>query len=67
MEGGCKKRLIFMFGLGSKEFRELPALNWLNTTCRDIRTAVIKTCAYTNRYAYALKCAFGKEYNDFIY
>ena len=29
-------------------------------TCRDIQTAVIETCAYTNRYA--LKCAFGEEY-----
>ena len=36
---------------GSKEFRELTASNWVNTTCRDIQTAVIKTCAYTNRFA----------------
>ena len=34
----------------------------VNTTCRDIQTAVIKTCAYTNRYA--LKCAFGEAYNE---
>ena len=47
---------------GSKKSRELAASNWVNTTCRDIQTAVIKTCAYTNRYA--LKCAFGKEYNE---
>ena len=25
-------------------------------------SAVIKTCVYTNRYA--LKCAFGEEYNE---
>lgn len=47
---------------GSKEFRELTASNWVNTTCRDIQTAVIKTCAYTNRFA--LKCAFGEAYNE---
>ena len=47
---------------GSKESRELAALNWVNTTCRDIQTAIIKTCAYTNRYA--LKCAFGEKYNE---
>ena len=47
---------------GSKEFRELAASAWVNTTCRDIQTAIIKTCAYTNRFA--LKCAFGKEYNE---
>ena len=34
----------------------------VNTTCRDIQTAIIKTCAYSNRFA--LKCAFGKEYNE---
>ena len=47
---------------GSKELRELAASAWVNTTCRDIQTAIIKTCAYTNRFA--LKCAFGKEYNE---
>ena len=47
---------------GSKEFRELAASAWVNTTCRDIQTAVIKTCAHINRYA--LKGAFGKEYNE---
>ena len=47
---------------GSKEQRELAASVWVNTTCRDIQTAIIKTCAYTNRFA--LKCAFGKEYNE---
>ena len=40
----------------------LAASVWVNTTCRDIQTAIIKTCAYTNRFA--LKCAFGKEYNE---
>ncbi len=34
----------------------------IKTACRDIQTVVIKTCAYTNRYA--LKCAFGEEYNE---
>ena len=47
---------------GSTESRELAASNWVKNTCRDIQTAVIKTCAYTNRYA--LKCAFGEEYNE---
>ena len=47
---------------GSKESRELAASNWVKTTCRDIQTAVIKTCAYTNRSA--LKCAFGEKYNE---
>ena len=32
------------------------------TTCRDIQTAVVKTCAYTDLDA--LKCAFGEEYNE---
>ena len=35
---------------------------YIKTTCRDIQTVVIKTCAYTNRYA--LKCAFGEECNE---
>jgi hypothetical protein len=47
---------------GSQEFRDLTASTWVNTTCRDIQTAVIKTCAYNNRYA--LKCAFGEAYNE---
>ena len=34
----------------------------LSSTCRDIQTAIIKTCAYNNRFA--LKCAFGKAYDD---
>ena len=29
--------------------------------CRDIQTAIIKTCAYNNRSA--LKLAFGEEYD----
>ena len=33
--------------------------NWISTTCRDIQTAIIKTCAYNNRFA--LKCAFGES------
>ena len=36
--------------------------NWISTTCRDIQTAIIKTCAYNNRFA--LKCEFGESYND---
>ena len=44
------------------EVRELAASNWISTTCRDIQTAIIKTCAYNNRFA--LKCAFGESYND---
>ena len=42
--------------------RQLAASNWISTTCRDIQTAIIKTCAYNNRFA--LKCAFGESYND---
>ena len=44
------------------EVREHAASNWISTTCRDIQTAIIKTCAYNNRFA--LKCAFGESYND---
>ena len=44
------------------EVRELAASNWISTTCRDIQSAIIKTCAYNNRFA--LKCAFGDSYND---
>ena len=35
----------------------MAASNWISTTCRDIQTAIIKTCAYNNRFA--LKRAFG--------
>ena len=45
------------------EIKELAASNWISTTCRDIQTAIIKTCAYNNRFA--LKCAFGESYNEF--
>ena len=46
----------------SQELRELAASTWISSTCRDIQTAIIKTCAYNNRFA--LKCAlFGKAYN----
>ena len=44
------------------EVKEHAASNWISTTCRDIQTAIIKTCAYNNRFA--LKCAFGESYND---
>ena len=43
------------------EVKELAASNWISTTCRDIQTAIIKTCAYNNRFA--LKCAFGESSN----
>ena len=43
------------------EVKEHAASNWISTTCRDIQTAIIKTCAYNNRFA--LKCAFGESYN----
>ena len=43
------------------EVKELAASNWISTTCRDIQTAIIKTCAYNNRFA--LKCGFGESYN----
>ena len=33
------------------EVKELAASNWISTTCRDIQTAIIKTCAYNNRFA----------------
>ena len=46
---------------GSKELQDLTASTWVNTTCRDIQTAIIKTCAYNNRSA--LKLAFGEEYD----
>ena len=47
---------------GSKEFQDrITASTWVNTTCRDIQTAIIKTCAYNNRSA--LKLAFGEEYD----
>ena len=36
-------------------------LYYKNATCRDIQTAIIKTCAYNNRSA--LKLAFGEECN----
>ena len=40
------------------EVKEHAASNWISTTCRDIyiyiQTAIIKTCAYNNRFA--LKC-----------
>ena len=67
----CSVAIIFLKALAkvkfsktpcSKESRELAASNWINTTCRDIQTAVIKTCAYNNRYA--LRCAFGEDYNE---
>ena len=41
------------------EVKELAASNWISTTCRDVRTAIIKTCAFNNRFA--LKCAFGES------
>ena len=46
---------------GSKEFQDLTASTWINTTCRNIQTAIIKTFAYNNRSA--LKLAFREEYD----
>ena len=46
---------------GSIEFKDLTAATWVNTTCRDIQTAIIKACAYNHRKA--LKFAFGEEYD----
>ena len=45
-----------------QELKDLAASHWISTTCRDIQTAIIKTCAYNNRFA--LKCAFGKSYDE---
>ena len=46
---------------GSKGFQDLTASTWINTTCRDLQAAIIKTCAYNDRSA--LKLAFGEEYD----
>jgi len=54
-------RVKFKKTPGSKKSRELAASNWIKNKCQDIQTAAIKTCTYNNRYA--LKCAFGEEYN----
>ena len=53
---------IYFYISNKAEVKELAASNWISTTCRDIQTAIIKTCAYNNRFA--LKCAFGESYND---
>ena len=37
-------------------------LLYYSVTAYCIQTAIIKTCAYNNRFA--LKCAFGESYND---
>ena len=47
---------------GSKEFQDLTASTWVNTTCKDIQTAIIKRCAYNNRSAFKI-LAFGEEYD----
>ena len=44
-----------------KTFYNVFSVYIYNTTCRDIQTAIIKTCAYNNRSA--LKLAFGEEYD----
>ena len=44
------------------EVKELAASNWISTTCRDIQTAIIKTCAYNNRFA--LRCPFSISYYE---
>ena len=48
---------------GSKEFQDLTASTWVNTTNRDLQTVISRTCAYNNRSA--LKLAFGEEYDKF--
>ena len=67
----CSVAIIFLNAVAKIKFakisniaevKELAASNWISTTCRDIQTAIIKTCAYNNRFA--LKCAFGESYND---
>ena len=45
------------------EVRELAASNWISIACRDIQTAIIKTCVDSNN-RFALKCAFGESYNE---
>ena len=66
----CSVAIIFLKTLaqikfekisGSKEFQDLTASTWVTTTCRDLQTTIIKTCAYNNRSA--LKSAFGEEYD----
>ena len=56
-------KILFNLWVRSKEFQDLTASTWVNTTCRDIQTAIIKTCAYNN--CSALKLAFGEEYDKF--
>ena len=53
-------RLQFMNLQGDSSFKDQICAAWVNTTCRDIQTAVIKTCAYNNRSV--LKRAFSKDY-----
>jgi hypothetical protein len=66
----CSVAIIFLKKLaktkfakipGSKEFQDLTASTWVNTTSRDAQTAIIKTCANNNRSA--LKLTFGEEYD----
>ena len=44
--------------------RDISFCQYLYLIYKDIRvqTAIIKTCAYNNRFA--LKCAFGESYNE---
>ena len=53
-------RLKFTNLPGDSSFKDQTCAAWVNTTCRDIQTAVIKTCAYNNRSA--LKRAFSEDY-----
>ena len=66
----CHNRITFLKAVAKIKFakisniaevKELAASNWISTTCRDIQTAIIKTCAYNNRFA--LKCGFGESYD----
>ena len=52
--------IIFAKISNKAEVRELAASNWISTTCRGIQTAIIKTCAYNNRFG--LKYAFRQLY-----
>ena len=66
----CSVAMIFLKEVAKLKFKNIPGDGafkdqmraiWVNTTCRNIQTAIIKTCAYNNRSA--LKRAFGKDYN----
>ena len=53
---------LYIYNIYIYNMAHIYHIYYIKTTCRDIQTVVIKTCAYTNRYA--LKCAFGEEFNE---